>query len=48
VLPNDRYRVIFREELEIEDYDGAEDDTVVPVVAVRVGLKTPLSGGRDL
>jgi hypothetical protein len=30
---------------EIEDYTGAEDDTVVPVEVLRVGLKKPLSGG---
>jgi hypothetical protein len=42
---NDRYRVIWRELSEIEDYAGAEDDTVVPVEVVRVGLKKPLSGG---
>ena len=42
---NDRYRVIWREMPEIEDYTGAEDDTVVPVEVLRVGLKKPLSGG---
>lgn len=42
---NDRYRVIWREMPEIEDYAGAEDDTVVPVEVLRVGLKKPLNGG---
>jgi hypothetical protein len=42
---NDRYRVIWQELPEIEDYTGAEDDKVVPVQVVRVGLKTPTGGG---
>jgi hypothetical protein len=42
---SDRYRVIWRELPEIEDHTGAEDDTVVPVEVVRVGLKTPPAGG---
>jgi hypothetical protein len=42
---NDRYRVIWRELPEIEDYTGAEDDIVVSVEVVRVGLKKPLRGG---
>jgi hypothetical protein len=42
---NDRYRVIWQELPEIEDYTGAADDTVVPVQVVRVGLKTPNGGG---
>lgn len=42
---NDRYRIIWRELPEIEDYTGAEDDRVVPVEVVRVGPKTPIGGG---
>jgi hypothetical protein len=42
---NDRYRVIWRDLPEIEDYTGAEDDTVVPVEVVQVGLKNPVGGG---
>ena len=42
---NDRCRIIWREMPEIEDYAGAEDDTVVPVEVLRVGLKKPLSVG---
>jgi hypothetical protein len=42
---NDRYRVIWQELPEIEDYTGAEDDKVVPVQVVRVGLKTATGGG---
>jgi hypothetical protein len=42
---NDRYRVIWQELPEIEDYTGAAEDTVVPVQVVRVGLKTPNGGG---
>jgi hypothetical protein len=42
---NDRYRVIWHEMPEIEDYVGAEDDTVVVAEVVRVGLKRPPSGG---
>ena len=41
----DRYRVIWRDLPEIEDYAGAEGDTVVPVEVVRVGLKNPVDGG---
>jgi hypothetical protein len=41
---NDRYRVIWRERPEVEDFAGCEDDTVIPVEVVRVGLKKPLSG----
>jgi hypothetical protein len=40
----DQYRVIWRDLPEIEDYAGAEDDTVVPVEVVRVGLKNPVGG----
>ena len=42
---NDRYRVIWREMPEVEDYAGAEDDTVVAAEVVGVGLKKLLSGG---
>jgi hypothetical protein len=42
---NDHYRVIWQELPEIEDYTGAEDDRVVPVEVVRVGLKTLTGGG---
>ena len=41
---DDRYRVIWREGPEIEDYSGAEDDTVVPVQVLRVGPKAPTRG----
>ena len=41
---NDRYRVIWRDLPEIEDYSGDEDDTVIPVEVVRVGLKSPIGG----
>ncbi len=41
---SDRYRVIWRDLPEAEDYSGAEDDTVVAVQVLRVGLKTPTRG----
>ncbi len=41
---SDRYRVIWRELPETEDYSGAHDDTVVPVQVLRVGLKAPTKG----
>jgi hypothetical protein len=40
----DRYRIIWRDLPEIEDYTGAEGDVVVPVEVVRVGLKNPVGG----
>jgi len=42
---NDRYRVIWKELPEIEDYEGGEGDTVVPVQVLRVGPKVLLGGG---
>jgi hypothetical protein len=42
---NDLYRVIWQDMPEIEDYEGGADDTVVPVVVLRVGSKAPPGGG---
>jgi hypothetical protein len=42
---DDRYRVIWRDLPEIEDYTGASGDKVVPVQVARVGPKTPAGGG---
>lgn len=42
---DDRYRVIWIEQAEIEDYEGGEGDTVVPVLVLRVGPKVLLGGG---
>jgi hypothetical protein len=41
---DDRYRVIWRDLPETEDYAGDADDTVVPVVVLRVGPKVLPSG----
>lgn len=41
---NDRYRVIWRDLPEIENYAGAEGDTVIPVQVLRVGPKVMLAG----
>jgi hypothetical protein len=40
----DRYRVIWRDLPETEDYAGDADDTVVPVIVLRVGPKLLPSG----
>ena len=40
----DRYRIIWQDLPEIEDYENGEDDTIVPVEVVRVGLKNPVGG----
>jgi hypothetical protein len=45
---NDLYRVIWRDLPEIEDYSGGEDDTVVSVEVVRVGLKTQSAEGPSM
>lgn len=42
---DDRYRVIWRDLPEIEDYEGAKGDVVVPVQVLRVGPKVQLLGG---
>jgi hypothetical protein len=42
---SDRYRVIWRELPEIENYAGAEDDKVVPVEVLRVGPKKTAGEG---
>ena len=42
---DDRYRVIWRDLPEIEDYEGTEGDLVVPVQILRVGPKAQLTGG---
>jgi hypothetical protein len=42
---DDRYRVIWRDLPDIEDYEGGADDMVVPVQILRVGPKVLLSGG---
>jgi hypothetical protein len=41
---SDRYRIVWRDLAEIEDYAGAEGDMVVPIEVVRVGLKNPDGG----
>jgi hypothetical protein len=41
---DDRYRVIWRDLPEIDDYEGAEGDVVIPVQVLRVGPKVQLSG----
>lgn len=41
---DDRYRVIWRDLPETEDYAGGPGDTVVPVVVLRVGPKVLPSG----
>jgi hypothetical protein len=41
---NDRYRVVWRDQPEIEDYTGREGDTVIPVEVVLVGPKNTSSG----
>jgi hypothetical protein len=40
---DDRYRVIWRDLPEIEDYEGAAGDMVIPVQVLRVGPKVQLS-----
>jgi hypothetical protein len=41
---DDQYRVIWRELPEIEDYEGADGDTIVPVQVLRVCPKVMLAG----
>jgi hypothetical protein len=41
---DDRYRVIWQDLPETKDYAGSADDTVVPVVVLRVGPKALPSG----
>lgn len=41
---DDNYRVIWRELPEIEDFEGTDDDVVVPVQVLRVGPKMMLAG----
>jgi len=41
---DDRYRVIWRELPEVEDYEGASGDTVIPVQVLRIGPKVMLAG----
>jgi hypothetical protein len=44
-LCSDRYRVIWQDRPEIDDFEGADGDTVVPVVVIRVGPKNQPAGG---
>ena len=41
---DDRFRVIWRDLPEIDDYEGSEGDTVVPVKVLRVGPKVQVGG----
>jgi hypothetical protein len=40
----DRYRIVWRDLPEIEDYEGGPDDKIVPVEVLRVGPKVLPSG----